>query len=39
MAYPRVISAVSYLSILLSGLVAELYGVSSAPRTQKDNTN
>ncbi|MDD5701447.1 MAG: heat-inducible transcriptional repressor HrcA [Dehalococcoidales bacterium] len=39
MAYPRVISAVSYLSILLSGLVAELYGVNSAPRAQGDNTN
>ncbi len=29
MAYPRVISAVGYLSILLSRLVAELYGVNS----------
>jgi heat-inducible transcriptional repressor len=28
MAYPRIISAVSYISILLSGLVAELYGIN-----------
>ena len=37
MAYPRIISAVSYISILLSGLVAELYGInppaSENPRT------
>jgi heat-inducible transcriptional repressor len=32
MAYPRVISAVSYISVLLSGLVAELYGVDSLTR-------
>jgi heat-inducible transcriptional repressor len=28
MAYPRIISAVSYISLLLSGLVAELYGMA-----------
>ncbi|MBN1188327.1 MAG: heat-inducible transcription repressor HrcA [Dehalococcoidales bacterium] len=32
MSYPRVISAVSYISVLLSGLVAELYGVDSLNR-------
>jgi heat-inducible transcriptional repressor len=32
MAYPRVISTVSYISVLLSGLVAELYGVDSLTR-------
>lgn len=39
MPYPRVISAVSYLSILLSGLVAELYGVSMFFPGKQDNTN
>ncbi len=29
MAYPRVISSVSYLSVLLSHLVAELYGINT----------
>ena len=28
MAYPRIISAVSYISLLLSGLVAETYGIN-----------
>jgi heat-inducible transcriptional repressor len=32
MAYPRVISSVSYISALLSGLVAELYGVNAFTR-------
>ncbi len=35
MAYPRVISAVSYLSVLLSSLVAELYGVNALNRRQE----
>jgi len=35
MAYPRVISAVSYLSVLLSSLVAELYGVNPVNRHQE----
>jgi heat-inducible transcriptional repressor len=39
MAYPRVISAVSYLSILLSGLVAELYGVNTFAKFNRDSTN
>jgi heat-inducible transcriptional repressor len=39
MAYPRVISAVSYLSFLLSGMVAELYGVNVFPKPNKENTN
>jgi heat-inducible transcriptional repressor len=39
MAYPRVISAVSYLSVLLSGLVAELYGVNTFANLNADNTN
>ncbi len=39
MAYPRVISAVSYLSILLSSLVAELYGVNTFTNFNPDNTN
>lgn len=39
MAYPRVISAVSYLSVLLSGLVAELYGVNTFTHLNLDNTN
>jgi len=39
MAYPKVISAVSYLSILLSGLVAELYGVNPSSIQNQDNAN
>jgi len=39
MAYPRVISAVSYLSILLSGMVAELYGVNAFGKLKQNNTN
>jgi heat-inducible transcriptional repressor len=40
MPYPRVISAVSFISILLSGLVAELYGVNTfAKFGQGNNTN
>ena len=39
MAYPRVISAVSYLSVLLSGMVAELYGVNVLPKSDKENAN
>jgi heat-inducible transcriptional repressor len=39
MAYPRVISAVSYLSILLSGLVAELYGINTFRGSSAQNAN
>jgi len=39
MAYPRVISTVSYLSLLLGRLVAELYGVDSFPAANKVNTD
>jgi heat-inducible transcriptional repressor len=39
MAYPRVISAVSYLSLLLSGMVAELYGVNTLEKIKRENTN
>ncbi len=39
MAYPRVISAVSYLSVLLSSLVSELYGVNTFNSPEKNNTN
>jgi heat-inducible transcriptional repressor len=38
MAYPRIISTISYLAELLSGLVAELYGVNG-PNTPKSNHN
>jgi heat-inducible transcriptional repressor len=39
MAYPRIISTVSYLAALLSGLVAELYGVDTFARFNKDSKN
>jgi heat-inducible transcriptional repressor len=39
MAYPRVISAVRFLSVLLSGLVGELYGVNALERLKQRNTN
>lgn len=39
MAYPRVISTVSYLAALLSGLVGELYGVNVVDRNQKNKDN
>lgn len=39
MAYPRVISTVSYLSVLLSSLVAELYGVSPAYEIERERSN
>jgi heat-inducible transcriptional repressor len=39
MAYPRVISSVSYLAALLSGLVGELYGVNTFVQYHKDNEN
>jgi heat-inducible transcriptional repressor len=39
MPYPRVISAVSYLSALLSGLVAELYGVNAYSKLDRDSKN
>jgi heat-inducible transcriptional repressor len=39
MAYPRVISAVSYLSLLLSRLVAEVYGVNTFVPRPKENSN
>jgi heat-inducible transcriptional repressor len=39
MAYPRVISTVSYLAALLSALVAELYGVNTFARFNKNSTN
>jgi len=39
MAYPRVISAVSYMSVLLSGLVAELYGVNAFLKIEPDKIN
>jgi heat-inducible transcriptional repressor len=39
MAYPRVISAVSYLSVLLSGMVAELYGVNVSPKSNRESPN
>ena len=39
MAYPRVISAVKYLSLLLSGLVAELYGVDTFARFKNERKN
>lgn len=39
MAYSRVISAVSYLSVLLSRLVGELYGIDTLCQFDSDNTN
>jgi heat-inducible transcriptional repressor len=39
MAYPRVISAVNYLSVLLSGMVAELYGINAFSKLKQNNTN
>jgi heat-inducible transcriptional repressor len=39
MAYPRVISSVSYLSVLLSHLVAELYGVNTFGDNDRENSN
>ena len=39
MAYPKVISAVSYLSLLLSRLVAEVYGVNTFVPRPKENSN
>jgi heat-inducible transcriptional repressor len=39
MAYPKVISTVSYLSMVLSSLVAELYGVSIYSNPPENNAN
>jgi heat-inducible transcriptional repressor len=39
MAYPRVISAVSYLSVVLSGLVSELYGVNTFLKNETNKSN
>jgi heat-inducible transcriptional repressor len=39
MAYPRVISTVSFLAALLSGLVGELYGVNTFDQYHRDNAN
>jgi heat-inducible transcriptional repressor len=39
MAYPRVISSVSYLSLLLSHLVAELYGVNTFAGNEHESMN
>jgi heat-inducible transcriptional repressor len=39
MAYPRVISAVSYIAILLSGLVAELYGIDPSASQNRATSN
>jgi heat-inducible transcriptional repressor len=39
MAYPRVISSVSFLAALLSGLVGELYGVNTFGQNHRDNAN
>jgi heat-inducible transcriptional repressor len=39
MAYPRVISTVSYLSLVLSGLVSELYGVNTFLKYGQGNNN
>jgi heat-inducible transcriptional repressor len=36
MAYPRVIATVTHLSALLSGLIAELYGVNCQRRSQRN---
>lgn len=39
MAYPRVISAVSYLALVLTGLVGELYGVNTFIDLNDNNAN
>ncbi len=39
MAYPKVISTVSYLSMVLSSLVAELYGVNIYSNLEGNNAN
>jgi heat-inducible transcriptional repressor len=39
MAYPRVISAVSYISVVLSRLVAELYGINVFTNLDQDKTS
>jgi len=39
MAYPRVISTVSFLAVLLSGLVGELYGVNTFEQDHRNNAN
>jgi heat-inducible transcriptional repressor len=39
MPYPRVISSVSYLSVLLSHLVAELYGIKTFTENDNQNSN
>ena len=39
MAYPRIIAAVSYLSLLLGKMVGELYGVNPSDKLIKDNSN
>jgi heat-inducible transcriptional repressor len=39
MDYPRIISAVNYLSLLLSGMVGELYGINVFDKKKQDNTN
>jgi heat-inducible transcriptional repressor len=39
MDYPRVISAVNYLSLLLSGMVGELYGINVFDKLKQENTN
>ena len=40
MAYPRIIATITYLSTLLSGLVAELYGVNpNLPKAEPDLEN
>jgi heat-inducible transcriptional repressor len=39
MAYPKVISTVSYLSMVLSALVAELYGVNINTNPEENNAN
>lgn len=39
MAYSRVISAVSYLSVLLSRLMSELYGINNSSQINHNNAN
>jgi len=39
MAYPRVISSVSYLSALLSRLMGEIYGVNTASQFDRNSAN
>jgi heat-inducible transcriptional repressor len=39
MPYSRVISSVSYLSVLLSHLVAELYGVNTFSENERESSN